>query len=125
MAPFGATSVSISLGKPPDSPLAQPPECHRRECLRGACQSNTSAFFRRFTSSRWHGGIGNDRHYATYSGTLHPPAGAVALVVMMTQPDWQFSLRPTFSRVRRTPGSVRSVSFNNLAEERTDPKHWL
>ncbi|MFM7714288.1 MAG: HPP family protein [Microcystis sp.] len=58
-----------------------------------------------------------------FTGTLHPPSGAVALVVMMTKPNWQFLLRPTFE------GSVIlvlcAVIFNNLAEERTYPKHWL
>jgi CBS-domain-containing membrane protein len=55
--------------------------------------------------------------------TVHPPSGAVALVVMMTQPDWQFLLTPTLK------GSLIlvlcAVIFNNLAEERTYPKHWL
>ena len=26
----------------------------------------------------------------TLTKTLHPPSGAVALVVMMTKPDWKF-----------------------------------
>jgi CBS-domain-containing membrane protein len=55
--------------------------------------------------------------------TLHPPAGAIALVVMMTKADWQFLLSPVLE------GSIImllcAVVFNNLAEERTYPKHWL
>jgi CBS-domain-containing membrane protein len=58
-----------------------------------------------------------------FTGTLYPPSGAVALVVMMTKPDWQFLLTPAFE------GSMIlvlcAVIFNNLAEERTYPKHWL
>lgn len=57
------------------------------------------------------------------TGTVHPLAGAIALVVMITQPDWQFLLTPALE------GSMIfvlcAVIFNNLAEERTYPKHWL
>jgi len=53
----------------------------------------------------------------------HPPSGAVALIVMMTKADWQFLLTPTLE------GSIIlvfcAVVFNNLAEERTYPKHWF
>ena len=57
------------------------------------------------------------------TGTLHPPSGAVALVIMMTKPDWEFLIVPTFE------GSMIlllcAVVFNNLAEDRSYPKHWL
>lgn len=59
-----------------------------------------------------------------FTGTVHPPSGAVALVVMMTKPGWLFLLTPAFE------GSMILVLlcaaiFNNLAAERTYPKHWL
>lgn len=58
-----------------------------------------------------------------FTRTLHPPAGAVTLVVMLTRPDSQFLLRPTLE------GSLIfvlcTIIFNNLAEERTYPKYWL
>ena len=58
-----------------------------------------------------------------FTRTLHPPSRAVALVVMMTKADWQFLLTPALE------GSIIlvlcAVVFNNLAEERTYPKHWL
>ncbi|OUL35767.1 hypothetical protein BV372_09910 [Nostoc sp. T09] len=58
-----------------------------------------------------------------FTGTLHPPSGAVALVVMMTKAQWQFLFTPTLE------GSIIlvlcAVVFNNLAHERTYPKYWL
>jgi CBS-domain-containing membrane protein len=42
---------------------------------------------------------------------------------MMTKPDWKFLLTPAFE------GSIIlvlcAVIFNNLAADRTYPKHWL
>jgi CBS-domain-containing membrane protein len=47
----------------------------------------------------------------------------IAVVVMMTKAPWHFLLTPTLE------GSMIlvlcAVVFNNLAEERTYPKHWL
>lgn len=120
MAPFGATSVLI-FGAP-DSPLAQPRNVIGGNFL-GALVSLTLLHF--FGASPLVIGMAVSLTIGItqLTGTLHPPAGAVALVVMMTQPDWQFLLRPTFE------GSmilvVCAVIFNNLAEERTYPKHWL
>lgn len=120
MAPFGATSVLI-FGVP-DSPLAQP---------RNVIGGNLIAAFvsliilHLFGAQPWAMGLA----VATAIGvmqltrTLHPPSGAVALVVMMTQAPWHFLLTPTLE------GSMIlvlcAVVFNNLAEERTYPKHWL
>ncbi len=120
MAPFGATSVLI-FGIP-DSPFAQP-----RNVIGGNLLAALIALtiLHIFGSSPLSMGIA----VATVIGimqlthTLHPPSGAVALVVMMTKPDWQFLVTPTLE------GSVIlvlcAVIFNNLAEERTYPKHWL
>jgi len=95
MAPFGATSVLI-FGVP-DSPLASP-------WAMGMAVSSAIGIMQ-------------------ITRTLHPPSGAVALVVMMTKPDWKFLLTPAFE------GSIIlvlcAVIFNNLAAERTYPNHWL
>ena len=120
MAPFGATSVLI-FGVP-DSPLAQPRNVIGGNVL-GALVSLIILHF--FGASPLTIGMAVSVTIAItqITGTVHPPAGAVALVVMMTQPDWQFLLRPTLE------GSIVLVAcaivFNNLAEERTYPKHWL
>lgn len=120
MAPFGATSVLI-FGVP-ESPLAQP-----RNVIGGnlisALISLTILHF--FGSSPWTMGLAVSTSIAIMqlTHTLHPPSGAVALVVMMTKPNWQFLLTPTFE------GSMImvlcAVIFNNLAEDRTYPKHWF
>lgn len=120
MAPFGATSVLI-FGVP-DSQLAQP---------RNVIGGNILAAFVSLIILHLLGSSPMAMGMAVsvvigimqFTGTVHPPSGAVALVVMMTKPDWQFLLTPTFE------GSVIlvlcAVVFNNLAEERTYPTHWL
>jgi CBS-domain-containing membrane protein len=120
MAPFGATSVLI-FGVP-DSPLAQP---------RNVIGGNVLAAFVSLIILHLLGASPFTTGLAVSSAiglmqltkTVHPPAGAVALVVMLTRPDWQFLLQPTLE------GSLLfvlcAVVFNNLAEERTYPKHWL
>ncbi|MGI0494237.1 HPP family protein [Alkalinema pantanalense CENA528] len=120
MAPFGATSVLI-FGVP-DSSLVQP---------RNVIGGNVLASLVSLTILHLFGAspltigmaVSITIGIMQLTGTVHPPSGAVALVVMMTQPDWQFLLRPAFE------GSVIlvvcAVIFNNLAEERTYPKHWL
>ncbi|MEW6494214.1 MAG: HPP family protein [Cyanobacteriota bacterium] len=120
MAPFGATSVLI-FGVP-DSPLAQP-----RNVIGGnliaALVSLTILHL--FGSEPWTMGmaVATAIGIMQLTGTLHPPSGAVALVVMMTKAPWQFLLTPTLE------GSMIlvlcAVVFNNLAEERTYPKYWL
>ncbi|WP_013334242.1 HPP family protein [Gloeothece verrucosa] len=120
MAPFGATSVLI-FGVP-HSPLAQPRNVIGGNCLAALASLIILHFF---GSSPWAMGMAVSAAIAIMqiTGTLHPPSGAVALVVMMTKPDWEFLLTPAFE------GSIImvlcAVIFNNLAEERTYPNHWL
>ncbi|MCZ0901537.1 HPP family protein, partial [Microcoleus sp. HI-ES] len=110
MAPFGATSVLI-FGVP-DSPLAQP-----RNVIGGNFfAALTSLIILHFLgSSPWAMGmaVSSAIGIMQITRTLHPPSGAVALVVMMTQPDWKFLLTPAFE------GSIIlvlcAVIFNNLA----------
>lgn len=120
MAPFGATSVLI-FGVP-DSPLAQP---------RNVIGGNLIAALVSLTllhllgAEPWTMGmaVATAIGIMQLTGTVHPPSGAVALVVMMTKPSWQFLLTPALE------GSIIlvlcAVVFNNLAEDRTYPKHWL
>ena len=120
MAPFGATSVLI-FGVP-ESPLAQP-----RNVIGGNIVAAlvSLTILHLFGSSPWAMGLAVATAIAMmqFTRTVHPPSGAVALVVMMTNAHWQFLLTPTLE------GSIIlvlcAVVFNNLAEERTYPKHWL
>lgn len=120
MAPFGATSVLI-FGVP-DSPLAQP-----RNVIGGNFLAATISMIvlQCLGSTPWSLGLAVSIAIAVmqFTGTMHPPSGAVALVVMMTKPGWTFLFTPALE------GSVIlvlcAVVFNNLAEERTYPKHWL
>ncbi|WP_333384589.1 HPP family protein [Microcoleus sp. B4-D4] len=120
MAPFGATSVLI-FGVP-DSPLAQPRNVIGGNFLAALISLIILHFL---GSSPFAMGIAVSSAIGIMqmTCTLHPPSGAVALVVMMTKPDWQFLLTPAFE------GSMIlvlcAVIFNNLAEERTYPNHWL
>ncbi|MFN6461853.1 MAG: HPP family protein [Nostoc sp. DedVER02] len=120
MAPFGATSVLI-FGVP-DSPLAQP-----RNVIGGNLLAAIVSLIilHSFGSSPLAMGMAVSCAIAImqFTGTVHPPSGAVALVVMMTKPGWLFLVTPAFE------GSMIlvlcAVIFNNLAAERTYPKHWL
>jgi CBS-domain-containing membrane protein len=120
MAPFGATAVLIFAV--PDSPLAQPRNVIGGNCL-GALVSLLILQF--LGASTWTTGLAVSLSIGItqLTRTLHPPAGAIAVVVMMTHPSWYFLLTPTLS------GSLIfvlcAVIFNNLAEERTYPKYWL
>ncbi len=120
MAPFGATSVLI-FGVP-DSPLAQP-----RNVIGGnfVAALVSLTILHLFGSEPWAMGmaVATAIGMMQLTATLHPPSGAVALVVMMTKAPWQFLLTPALE------GSIIlvlcAVVFNNLAEERTYPKYWL
>ncbi|ARV62643.1 HPP family protein [Nostocales cyanobacterium HT-58-2] len=120
MAPFGATSVLI-FGVP-DSPLAQP-----RNVIGGnfVAALVSLTILHLFGSEPWTMGmaVATAIGMMQLTGTLHPPSGAVALVVMMTKAPWQFLLTPALE------GSLIlvlcAVVFNNLAQERAYPRYWL
>lgn len=91
MAPFGATLVLIFAT--PDSPLAKP-----RNVIGGHLLAAAVAL------TLLHG-FGHDAVVTAAAvalsillmirtQTVHPPAGATALVVMMTKPGWLFLLTP-------------------------------
>ncbi len=120
MAPFGATSVLI-FGVP-DSPLAQP-----RNVIGGNLIAAlvSLSILHLFGSDPWAMGlaVATAIGMMQFTGTVHPPSGAVALVVMMTNASWQFLVTPALE------GSIIlifcAVVFNNLAAERSYPTHWF
>lgn len=87
MAPFGATSVLI-FGVP-DSPLGQP-----RNVIGGNCLAAfvSLMILHIFGSSplTMAMAVSTSIGIMQLTRTVHPPAGAVALVVMMTHPDYEW-----------------------------------
>ncbi|MBD2494865.1 HPP family protein [Nostoc sp. FACHB-280] len=120
IAPFGATSVLI-FGVP-DSPLAQP-----RNVIGGNCLAAMVSLMvlHVFGSEPWAMGmaVATAIGVMQLTATLHPPSGAVTLVVMMTKAPWEFLVTPVLE------GSIIlvlcAVIFNNLAKDRSYPKYWL
>lgn len=120
MAPFGATSVLI-FGVP-DSPLAQPRNVIGGNFL-AALVSLVILHFLGSSPLTMGMAVSISIGIMQLTKTVHPPSGAVALVVMMTQPNWHFLLTPAL--VGSMIFVLCAVIFNNLSEERTYPKHWL
>jgi CBS-domain-containing membrane protein len=91
MAPFGATLVLIFAT--PDSPLAKPRNVIGGHLLAAAVALVLLHLF-------GHDALVTAAAVALSillmirTHTIHPPAGATALVVMMTQPGWLFLLTP-------------------------------
>jgi len=120
MAPFGATCV-LAFGVP-DSPLAQP-----RNVIGGHLLSTFIGLvcLHLFGHQWWAMAIAVATAIAgmQLTRTVHPPAGADPLVVMLTGATWNFLLTPVLfgSLVL----AICAVLFNNLVAERTYPKYWL
>jgi CBS-domain-containing membrane protein len=120
MAPFGSTSVLIFAV--PESPLSQP-----RNVIGGNILAAIIGLIilNIWGSSPLTMGLAVATVIAVMqmTNTLHPPSGAIALVVIMTKPNWQFIIAPTLG------GSiilvVCAVIFNNIADERSYPRYWL
>ncbi len=120
IAPFGATCVLI-FGAP-DSPLAQP-----RNVIGGHCIATliSLTLLHLFGTDWWVMALA----VATAIGamqltcTLHPPAGATPLVVIMTKASWSFFFVPVLSGALVLVACA--VLFNNLAHERSYPKYWF
>lgn len=120
MAPLGATSVLAFAV--PESPLAQPRNIIGGNFLAGLV---SLICLNLFGSEPWvmAVAVGTAIGLMQLTKTLHPPAGAVALVAIMTHAKWQFLLTPVLA------GSMIlvfcSVVFNNLVAGKTYPKQWL
>jgi len=120
VASFGATCV-LAFGVP-DSPLAQP-----RNIIGGHFLSTWLGLsFLHLFGSTWWGmalAVATAIGCMQFTKTVHPPAGADPLIVMMTGASWKFLVTPVLA------GSIIlvicAVVFNNLAEDRSYPKYWL
>lgn len=119
-APFGATAVLV-FGVP-DSPLAQP-----RNVIGGNLIGALTcvALVDLFGTAPWVMAlaVATTIKLTQLTRTLHPPAGAVALVGVLSNANWNFILTPALM------GSVVIVLitliYSNLVPGRPYPKHWL
>ncbi len=119
-APLGATAVLV-FGVP-DSPLAQP---------RNVIGGNLIAAIVCVTLVELFGtepwvmavAVATTIKLMQLTRTVHPPAGAVALLGVLTHASWSYVFTPVLA------GSIViifcTVLFNNTAPGRTYPKHWL
>jgi CBS-domain-containing membrane protein len=120
IAPFGATSVLV-FGVP-DSPLAQPRNVLLGNCL-SACITvilvalfGTQPLVMAFA-------VATSIAAMQWTRSVHPPAGAVALVGVMSHASWPFVLTPVLC------GSLVLVfctyAFSTVAPGRNYPRHWF
>lgn len=58
-----------------------------------------------------------------YTRTAHPPGGANVLIIMATQPDWNFLFTPTL--VGALILILIALVINNLGRDRRYPAYWL
>jgi len=119
-APMGATAVLV-FGMP-DSPLAQPRNLLVGNLI-GAILSVLCVHF--FGNAPWVMAlaVATTIKLMKMFRAIHPPSGAVALVGVMSGASWSFIFTPVLF------GSLLillvTYIFNNLALERSYPRHWL
>ncbi|SFP34400.1 HPP family protein [Pseudarcicella hirudinis] len=119
MAPFGASCV-LMFGIP-DSPLAQP-----RNVLGGYLVSTIIGLVcYHVLGTEWYSlaiAVSSSIVAMQLTKTVHPPAGAAPLVVIISHANWGFLISPTLT------GSLILVLiallFNNLNKAQTFPKYW-
>ena len=119
-APFGAAAVLVFAV--PNSPLAQPRNLIVGNIIGGV---TSVLMVTLFGSEPWVMAlsVATAIKLMQMTKTLHPPGGAVALVGVLSQANWDFVLTPVLS------GSIIllfcTFGFNNLMPERSYPQHWL
>lgn len=119
IAPFGATCVLLFAA--PDSPLSQP-----RNVIGGhfIATAISLIFLNLFGNDWWVLAITVATAIAAMqmTKTLHPPAGADPLVVIITGAPWSFLISPVLA------GAVTlvlcAVITNNFSKDRHYPKYW-
>ncbi|MEH6630076.1 MAG: HPP family protein [Halopseudomonas aestusnigri] len=119
MAPFGASCVLV-FGLP-NSPLAQP-----RSLVLGHLLSAIIGLIvmKAFGVDWWTMGIAVASAIALMqmTRTLHAPAGATPLVVMLEGADWSFLFTPVLSGALVI--LVVGLVTNNLSKNRSYPEYW-
>lgn len=94
MAPFGATMVILFAL--PQSPLAQPKNIIGGHLLTAGLGLVMSHYVD-ITPITLGIGVGLGVTLMMLTGTLHPPAGANPLLIMLTQAPWYFLITPVFT----------------------------
>lgn len=119
MAPFGATCVLI-FGAP-DSPVAQP-----RNVIGGYFIATIlSIIIWKIAGDGWWVvalSVGTIIAIMQFTRTLHPPAGAIVLVVMSGHASWSFVFVPVLAGAALLV--LCGVITNNFAKDRHYPKYW-
>jgi HPP family len=119
-APFGAAAVLLFAV--PSSPLAQPRNLIFGNLLGGFV---SLVMVHLFGSEPWVMAlsVATAIKLMQLTKTLHPPGGAVALVGVMSEAQWDFIFTPVLA------GSIIllfcTLAFNNLMPGRSYPHHWL
>lgn len=120
MAPFGATCVLLFAA--PESPFAQP-----RAVIGGQIVAAVFALtMLTLVGNTWWAtpvAVGGAIAAMQITRTLHPPAGATPIVILLATPGWRFLLAPVLA------GSATLVlvayTFHNLARRRRYPQRWF
>jgi CBS-domain-containing membrane protein len=116
---FGASCVLI-FGFP-DSPFSQP-----RNVIAGHLLSSLVGlvFLSLFGPVWWSMALAAATAIALMlaTRTVHPPAGSNPVIVMLSQPGWEFLLVPTL--VGAVLLVLIAVGFNNFPKKRSYPKYW-
>ncbi|MBM6552077.1 HPP family protein [Marinomonas ostreistagni] len=94
MAPFGATMVILFAL--PQSPLAQPKNIIGGHLLTAAL-GLVMAHYADITPYTLGLAVGLGVAIMMLTGTLHPPAGANPLLIMLTQAPWYFFITPVLT----------------------------
>ncbi|POY37557.1 HPP family protein [Solitalea longa] len=120
IAPFGATCV-LAFGLP-DSALAQPRNIIGGHLLTAIV--GLTCYY--MMGNTWYSlalGVSLSLGLMQITRTVHPPAGANPLVIILTGAKWSFLFSPVLL------GSVILVAialiFNNLSSKRKYPKYWF
>lgn len=120
MAPFGASCV-LAFGLP-DSPLSQP-----RSIVGGHLVASLVGLLvlHLFGGGPWQMGLAVASAVAAMqlTRTVHAPAGADPLAVMLVHAGWDFLLFP--AAIGAVAIVLVALVINNLAPERAYPRYWL
>ncbi|WP_044172816.1 HPP family protein [Flectobacillus major] len=119
MAPFGATCV-LAFGVS-DSPLAQP-----RNIIGGHVISATIGLIcLNLFGDSWYSmaiGVGLSLAAMQLTKTVHPPAGANPLVIVLSHAKWSFIFTPVL--LGAVILVVVALFFNNAHKTRKYPRYW-
>jgi CBS-domain-containing membrane protein len=119
IAPFGATCI-LAFGVP-DSPLAQPRNIiggHLIAGIVGLCclyWVGDSIFSMSL-------GVGISLALMQLTKTVHPPAGADVMVIILSHASWRFLFTPLLSGALVLV--LVALIFNNAHKTRKYPKYW-